>query len=134
MIPGQGGRLGVASDEVLEQRNGAGCAVMQQEMAKVEVAVSSTHFTEVDDAGVPAPVVEPDVGGIEVAVRQVASGDRPLPLLVDADVLELADIDQPVPAGNEVLMQIQAAGLHRGDWHVMTGLPYLTGMFIHDLD
>jgi len=42
-----------------------------------------------------------------------------------ADVLELADIDQPVPAGNEVLMQVQAAGLHRGDWHVMTGLPYL---------
>ena len=42
-----------------------------------------------------------------------------------ADVLELADIGQPVPAGNEVLIQIQAAGLHRGDWHVMTGLPYL---------
>ena len=42
-----------------------------------------------------------------------------------ADVLELADIDRPVPAGNEVLMQVQAAGLHRGDWHVMTGLPYL---------
>ena len=42
-----------------------------------------------------------------------------------ADVLELADIDQPVPAGNEVLVQVQAAGLHRGDWHVMTGLPYL---------
>jgi hypothetical protein len=42
-----------------------------------------------------------------------------------ADVLELADIDQPVPASNEVLMQIQAAGLHRGDWHIMTGLPYL---------
>jgi NADPH:quinone reductase-like Zn-dependent oxidoreductase len=42
-----------------------------------------------------------------------------------ADVLELADIDQPVPTGNEVLIQVQAAGLHRGDWHVMTGLPYL---------
>ena len=42
-----------------------------------------------------------------------------------ADVLELADIDQPVPVGNEVLMQVRAAGLHRGDWHVMTGLPYL---------
>ena len=42
-----------------------------------------------------------------------------------ADVLELADIDQPVPTDNEVLIQVQAAGLHRGDWHVMTGLPYL---------
>ena len=75
VIPGQGGRLGVASEEVLEQRNGAGCAVMQQEVAKVEVAVGSAHFAEVDDAGVPAMVVEPDVGGIEVAVRQVPSGD-----------------------------------------------------------
>ena len=42
-----------------------------------------------------------------------------------ADVLELADIDRPVPTGTEVLVQVQAAGLHRGDWHVMTGLPYL---------
>jgi NADPH:quinone reductase-like Zn-dependent oxidoreductase len=42
-----------------------------------------------------------------------------------ADVLELAEIDQPVPADNEVLVRVHAAGLHRGDWHVMTGLPYL---------
>jgi hypothetical protein len=40
-------------------------------------------------------------------------------------VLELRDIDQPVPTGNEVLVQVHAAGLHRGDWHVMTGLPYM---------
>ena len=98
VIPGQGGRLAVASDEVLEQRNGAGCAVMQQEMAKVEVAVSSAHFTEVDDAGVPAPVVEPDMGGIEVAVRQVPSGDRPLPLLVD-DGLQRLEVPATESAG-----------------------------------
>jgi len=42
-----------------------------------------------------------------------------------ADVLELRDIDQPVPKDDEVLVQVHAAGLHRGDWHVMTGLPYL---------
>ena len=41
------------------------------------------------------------------------------------EVLELRDIDQPTPTGNEVLVQVQAAGLHRGDWHVMTGLPYM---------
>jgi NADPH:quinone reductase-like Zn-dependent oxidoreductase len=41
------------------------------------------------------------------------------------DVLELADIDKPVPEDNEVLVRVHAAGLHRGDWHVMTGLPYL---------
>jgi NADPH:quinone reductase-like Zn-dependent oxidoreductase len=38
------------------------------------------------------------------------------------DVLELRDIDRPVPKDNEVLIRVHAAGLHRGDWHVMTGL------------
>jgi NADPH:quinone reductase-like Zn-dependent oxidoreductase len=39
----------------------------------------------------------------------------------DVDVLEFRDIDQPVPKDDEVLVRVQAAGLHRGDWHVMTG-------------
>jgi NADPH:quinone reductase-like Zn-dependent oxidoreductase len=43
----------------------------------------------------------------------------------DVEVLELSDIDRPVPTGDEVLVRVRAAGLHRGDWHVMTGLPYL---------
>jgi NADPH:quinone reductase-like Zn-dependent oxidoreductase len=50
-----------------------------------------------------------------------------------ADVLELRDIDQPVPKYNEVLVQVHAAGLHRGDWHVMTGLPYLIRVVVPDL-
>jgi NADPH:quinone reductase-like Zn-dependent oxidoreductase len=41
------------------------------------------------------------------------------------DVLELRDIDKPEIADDEVLVRVHAAGLHRGDWHVMTGLPYL---------
>jgi NADPH:quinone reductase-like Zn-dependent oxidoreductase len=41
------------------------------------------------------------------------------------EVLEFRDIDQPVPTDNEVLVQVQAAGVHRGDWHIMTGLPYM---------
>jgi len=49
------------------------------------------------------------------------------------DVLEFSDIDQPVPKDNEVLVQVQAAGLHRGDWHVMTGLPYLIRLVVPDL-
>jgi NADPH:quinone reductase-like Zn-dependent oxidoreductase len=49
------------------------------------------------------------------------------------DVLELADIDQPAPKDNEVLVQVHAAGLHRGDWHVMTGLPYLIRIVVPDL-
>jgi NADPH:quinone reductase-like Zn-dependent oxidoreductase len=49
------------------------------------------------------------------------------------DVLKFADIDRPVPKENEVLVQVRAAGLHRGDWHVMTGLPYLIRIVVPDL-
>jgi NADPH:quinone reductase-like Zn-dependent oxidoreductase len=41
------------------------------------------------------------------------------------EVLELREIDRPVPTDGRVLVRVHAAGLHRGDWHVMTGLPYL---------
>ncbi len=40
------------------------------------------------------------------------------------DVLELRDMDKPEIAADEVLVQVRAAGVARGDWHVMTGLPY----------
>jgi NADPH:quinone reductase-like Zn-dependent oxidoreductase len=49
------------------------------------------------------------------------------------EVLEFMDIDQPVPADNEVLVQVHAAGLHRGDWHVMTGLPYMIRLVVPSL-
>jgi NADPH:quinone reductase-like Zn-dependent oxidoreductase len=41
-----------------------------------------------------------------------------------ADTLELRDIDQPEIADNEMLVRVHAAGVDRGVWHVMTGLPY----------
>jgi NADPH:quinone reductase-like Zn-dependent oxidoreductase len=50
-----------------------------------------------------------------------------------AEVLELREIDRPVPADGEVLVQVRAAGLHRGDWHVMTGLPYLIRIVVPSL-
>ena len=40
------------------------------------------------------------------------------------DVLELRDIDRPEIADEEVLLRVHAAGVDRGVWHVMTGLPY----------
>jgi len=49
------------------------------------------------------------------------------------DVLEFRDIDQPAPTDNEVLLRVHAAGLHRGDWHVMTGLPYLIRLVVPTL-
>jgi NADPH:quinone reductase-like Zn-dependent oxidoreductase len=42
-----------------------------------------------------------------------------------AEVLQLRVIARPTPAGDQVLVRVHAAGLDRGVWHVMTGLPYL---------
>ncbi len=47
-----------------------------------------------------------------------------------ADVLELRDVDKPVPKDDEVLVRVRAAGLDRGVWHVMTGLPYLIRLVV----
>lgn len=41
----------------------------------------------------------------------------------DASVLQLAELDLPVPGHDEVLIHVHAAGLDRGTWHVMTGEP-----------
>jgi NADPH:quinone reductase-like Zn-dependent oxidoreductase len=41
-----------------------------------------------------------------------------------ADVLRLADVDEPAIGGDEVLVRVRAAGVDRGVWHLMTGLPY----------
>ena len=42
-----------------------------------------------------------------------------------ADVLRLARIARPEIGDSEVLVRVHAASVHIGDWHVMTGLPYL---------
>jgi NADPH:quinone reductase-like Zn-dependent oxidoreductase len=49
------------------------------------------------------------------------------------DVLEYRDIDKPVPKDDEVLVRVRAAGLDRGVWHVMTGLPYLIRVVVPNL-
>ena len=51
----------------------------------------------------------------------------------DVDVLELRDIGKPEIADDEVRVRVRAAGLHRGDWHVMTGLPYLIRLVVPTL-
>ncbi|MEV6411022.1 NAD(P)-dependent alcohol dehydrogenase [Kribbella sp. NPDC051718] len=42
-----------------------------------------------------------------------------------ADVLRVAEIAKPTPGPGEVLVQVEAGGLDRGAWHLMTGKPYL---------
>jgi NADPH:quinone reductase-like Zn-dependent oxidoreductase len=43
----------------------------------------------------------------------------------ETDVLVLRDVERPTIADDEVLVQVVAAGVHRGTWHLMTGLPYI---------
>ncbi|TWP49551.1 NAD(P)-dependent alcohol dehydrogenase [Lentzea tibetensis] len=42
-----------------------------------------------------------------------------------ADVLQLRDVDRPVAGDDEVIVQVRAAGVDAGVWHLMTGLPLL---------
>jgi NADPH:quinone reductase-like Zn-dependent oxidoreductase len=42
-----------------------------------------------------------------------------------ADVLRLQDIDMPEVGLDDVLIRVHAAGVHIGDWHLMSGEPYL---------
>ncbi|HYI45894.1 MAG TPA: NAD(P)-dependent alcohol dehydrogenase [Actinomycetota bacterium] len=50
-----------------------------------------------------------------------------------ADVLELRDIAKPEIERNEVLVRVHAAGVDRGVWHLMTGLPYFLRLIIPEL-
>ncbi|WNG34923.1 NAD(P)-dependent alcohol dehydrogenase [Archangium violaceum] len=42
-----------------------------------------------------------------------------------SEVLHLRDIDKPVVGEGQVLLRVHATSLHMGDWHLMTGMPYL---------
>lgn len=42
----------------------------------------------------------------------------------EADVLRLEEIDRPDIGDDEVLVEVHAAGVDRGVWHLMTGLAY----------
>jgi NADPH:quinone reductase-like Zn-dependent oxidoreductase len=41
------------------------------------------------------------------------------------DVVELREIDKPVPADGEVLVRIRAASLNLADWYAVTGKPWV---------
>jgi NADPH:quinone reductase-like Zn-dependent oxidoreductase len=50
-----------------------------------------------------------------------------------ADVLELRDIAKPQIEDSAVLVRVHAAGVDRGVWHLMSGLPYFLRLIIPDL-
>lgn len=41
------------------------------------------------------------------------------------DVLELAEVDRPKPAADEVLVRVRAASVNARDWHLMRSDPYV---------
>ncbi|HTD41465.1 MAG TPA: NAD(P)-dependent alcohol dehydrogenase [Mucilaginibacter sp.] len=41
------------------------------------------------------------------------------------DVLQISDVEKPVPNDNEVLIKVHAASVNPYDWHFMRGTPYL---------
>jgi NADPH:quinone reductase-like Zn-dependent oxidoreductase len=45
-----------------------------------------------------------------------------------ADVLEARDIDKPQIGDKDVLLRVQAASIHVGDWILMTGSPFVMRM------
>src|SRR3954451_16527051 len=42
-----------------------------------------------------------------------------------ADVLELREVDKPVPGNGEVLVRVRASSVQPYDWHHMRGEPYV---------
>ena len=47
------------------------------------------------------------------------------------DVLELGEIERPVPGDDDVLVRVRAAGASIGDHHVVTGKPYVIRLSPH---
>jgi NADPH:quinone reductase-like Zn-dependent oxidoreductase len=66
-----------------------------------------------DQRSEPAPVITETMR----AIVQDEYGEA-------GDVLRLAEIERPVVADDEVLVRVHAAGVDRGVWHIMAGLPY----------
>ena len=65
----------------------------------------------------------------QTAAAHVPAGPTTMKAIIqdiygEADVLRLEEIDRPEPGDDEVLLRVHAAGVDRGVWHIMAGLPY----------
>jgi NADPH:quinone reductase-like Zn-dependent oxidoreductase len=70
------------------------------------------------------------VGSADAASRLSGARGRTMRAIVrdrygSADVLSLREVELPRVGDQEVLVRVRAAGLDRGAWHIMAGLPYL---------
>lgn len=46
------------------------------------------------------------------------------------DVLQITDVEKPVPSDQEVLIRVRAASLNPLDWRLMSGRPYIARLFL----
>jgi NADPH:quinone reductase-like Zn-dependent oxidoreductase len=88
--------------------------------------MGSTHAARPSDSTTPAT----DERREDSRPRRTASRGAPMRAIVQdrygtVDVWRLAETATPDIAANEVLVQVRAAGLDRGTWHLMTGRAYL---------
>ncbi|MGO4102440.1 NAD(P)-dependent alcohol dehydrogenase [Leifsonia sp. YAF41] len=66
----------------------------------------------------------------QAASTRVSPGDQRMSAMVQheygeaRDVLNLLKIKRPAPDDEEVVVRVNAAGVDRGAWHLMAGLPY----------
>ena len=70
------------------------------------------------------------LGGADTGATLSGAPGRTMKAIVrdrygSADVLDLRDVEVPQVGDDEVLVRVRAAGLDRGAWHIMAGLPYL---------
>ncbi len=84
----------------------------------------------------PGATAAPDPAQIPAEVRVAVTADlrTAVPRTMKAiaqdrygapEVLKLVEIDTPTVGDDDVLVRVRAASVHIGDWHVMTGLPYV---------
>ena len=76
------------------------------------LAVTISH----NSACEPAPAIAGDAERMNAIVYRCYGS---------ADVLELEEVEKPVPGDNEVLVKIKAASVNPLDWHYMRGSPYI---------
>lgn len=67
---------------------------------------------------------------INAVTHANTQAERPMRALLQsgygsAEVLSLGERARPKPGVGEVLIEVRAAGVDRGTWHLMTGRPYL---------
>jgi len=71
-------------------------------------------------ATISTPAQSQTLNAHTTTMKAVTQAEYGLP-----EVLHLEEVQQPLVGDDDVLVRVHAAGLHIGDWHVMTGEPRL---------